>query len=176
MRRHGVIGPQVPRLRTLCAMAVTAGRWDLAESSAREFVAVATSTGEIAALPHGHNALAAVSLARGELDQASHHVADAIAVIRRTRSAITLDDTLLAAARVAAAHGRPGKAATLYAARERRHHSLGLVDPLPVARLIDREVRQLRDDGHMPTAGDFTDCDDLLDLAEVAVQPRPSPG
>jgi predicted ATPase/DNA-binding SARP family transcriptional activator len=172
IRRLGLIGPQAPPLRSLCGMAVTAERWDLAESTAREFVTLATSTGEIAALPHGHNALAAVSLARGEFDQASRHVADGLAVIRRTRSAVTLDDTLLAAARVATAHGRPQAAATLHAARERRHRMLGLIDPVPVARLIDREVKQLRADGYVPTTRELTDRDDLLDMAQAAVQPR----
>ena len=172
MRRYGLIGPQGPPLRTLCGMAVTAERWDLAESTAREFVTLATSTGEIAALPHGHNALAAVWLARGDFDQASQHVTDGLAVIRRTRSAYTLDDTLLAAARVANAHGRSQEAATLHAARESRHRTLGLIDPVPVGRLVDREVQQLRADGYATTTQDLTDCDDLLDMAWAAVQPR----
>ena len=173
MRRLGLIGPQAPPLRSLCGIAVTAERWDLAESTAREFVTLATSTGEIAALPYGHNALAAVSLAQGEFDQASQHMAHGLAVIRRTRSAVTLDDTLLTAARVATAHGRSRAAATLYAAREHRQQALGLIDPLPVARLVDREVQHLRADGYVPTTREVTDRDDLLDMAEAAIQPRP---
>ncbi len=171
MRRFGLIGPQGPPLRSLCGTAVTAERWDLAESTAREFVTIATSTGEIAALPHGHNALAAVSLARGEFDQASQHVTDGLSIIRRTRSAFTLGDTLLAAARVATARGNSRAAATLYAAREHRQEMLGLIDPAPVARLIDREVHHLRADGYVPTTHELTSRDDLLDLAEAAVKP-----
>jgi hypothetical protein len=99
-------------------------------------------------------------------------MAHGLAVIRRTRSAVTLDDTLLAAARVADARGRSQAAATLHAARERRQRMHGLVDPVPVARLIDREVKHLRADGYVPIPGELTDRDDLLDVAEAAVQPR----
>ncbi len=173
IRRLGLIGPQAPPLRSLCTTAVTAERWDLAESTAREFVRLVTDTGEIAALPYGYHALTAVALARGDLGGASQHVAHGLAAIRRTRSAVTLDDTLLAAARVATAHGRSQAASRLYAARDHRRERLGLADPAPVARHVDREVRRLRSAGHAPPTDAPSDRDDLLDVAEAAIAPAP---
>ncbi len=175
MRRIGVVGPQVHPLRSICDTAVVAELWEVAEQAASEFLTLASSTGEIAALPHGHNALAMVALARGDIDRAAKHLADGVAVIRGTRSAVVLDQTLLTAARIAVARRRLQEAAGLYSVRARRRRELGLVDPAPVARLVDRELRQLGQDleGDLvpPSTIDAMDRQSLTSMAAAAVTP-----
>ncbi|MDH3731228.1 MAG: hypothetical protein OES13_08920, partial [Acidimicrobiia bacterium] len=174
MRRLGQVGPQVDALRAVCDVAVSAERWEMAESAAREFTRLTMATGEIADLPHGNDALAEVSLARDELDQASHHVAAGLATLRKTRSAFALDHTLLTAASIAVARERTEAAAMLHAARRRRRDNLGLVDAVPVANRVEREMQQLRAERNDEWGSDGPDQlrqRSLLDLAAAAVAP-----
>lgn len=175
MRQLGVVGPQAEPLRALCDAASMAQQWDLAETAARELRVLLASNGEIIRRPVADNTLATVALAQGDPAAAARHVRAGLAVITRTRTvyALDLDHSLLTAARVARALDRPDMALRLYLGREQRLRKTGLVDPLPVTRLVDRETTSLstqdmtnrrRSDGAAPT-----DKQSLVHLALDAI-------
>ncbi len=141
-----VVGPQIDPLRCVCDAADAAEAWGVAERAANELTALLTESGEVVALPVAYDTLASVALARGDLDGASRAVERGLAVIRQTGASFALDHALLAAARVARALGRTSQAAGLHSARVRRGLERGVVDAVPVVRLVTREMQLLGED------------------------------